>query len=124
SCASCWVRARRGSGETGVACFFCWFISCSRDGKLGIGSTEVESQRPAWNPWRAHEPEYAAGSAKNQLLAPQAARGVERAYSSLSFALGDGGIEGHIWQIENEWHSAPINGRLRRRCNEVIDDNG
>src|ERR1039457_1936730 len=52
------------------------------------------------------------------------ARGVERAYSSLSFALGDGGIEGHIWQIENEWHSAPINGRLRRRCNEVIDDNG
>src|ERR1019366_4472113 len=76
SCASCWVRARRGSGETGVACFFCWFISCSRDGKLGIGSTEVESQRPASNPWRAHEPEYAAGSAKNQLLAPQAARSV------------------------------------------------
>jgi hypothetical protein len=40
----------RGSGETGVACFSCSFISCSRAGRLGIGFTETETQRPARNP--------------------------------------------------------------------------
>jgi len=43
SCASYWVQARHKSGETAGAWFYCWFISCPRYGKIGIGSTEVES---------------------------------------------------------------------------------
>src|ERR1019366_6702056 len=40
---------------------------------IPIGSAEAKSRCSARNPSRAHEPEYAAGRAKNQLFAPRAA---------------------------------------------------
>src|SRR5664280_924928 len=41
SCASCWVRARRGSGETASPSWFCSFISCLHGERIPIGSAEA-----------------------------------------------------------------------------------
>src|SRR5664280_2135568 len=41
SCASCWVRARRGSGETASPSWFCSFISCLHAERIPIGSAEA-----------------------------------------------------------------------------------
>src|SRR5271157_2012276 len=73
SCASCWVRERRGSGKTASLSWFCTFISCLHAERTPIASAEAKSRYPARNPSQDCEAEHVAGRAKNQLLPPRAA---------------------------------------------------
>src|SRR5271157_579310 len=76
SCASCWVRKRRGSGKTASLSWFCSFISCLHAERTPIASAEAKSRYPARNP--SQEYRHAAGHAKNQLLPPRAAKNFAR----------------------------------------------
>src|SRR5664280_2946527 len=78
SCAKCWVRARRGSGETASPSWFRSFISRLHAERTPIGSAEANFRCPARNPSQDHEAEPAAGRAENQLLTPRADRRVPR----------------------------------------------
>src|SRR5271157_697742 len=77
SCASCWVRKRRGSGKTASLSWFCSFISCLHAERTPIASAEAKSRYPARNPSQDCEAEHVAGRAKNQLLPPRAAMDIE-----------------------------------------------